>query len=337
MQTTSSDRATDTATMNAIVQTAYGSSDVLRYTNVPRPVPAGGEVLIEVHAAGMDRGTWHVMHGTPYLIRLGFGVSKPRRPIPGLDVAGIVSAVGPGVTRFEVGDAVFGIARGSFAEYAVAKEAKLAHKPANVPFERAAVVPVSGLTALQALHRVGNVEPGDRVLVVGASGGVGSYAVQLAAAAGAEVHGVASAAKSDFVRSLGATEVSDYRTTDVAALDRTYDLIIDINGRNPVSGLRRILAPTGTLVLVGGEDGDRVIGGMHRQVGALIRSLFTQQRLTMFISTEDQESLEQLGRLLGEGTIRPAVGSTRRLEDAAQAMNDLEAGLVEGKTAIRVR
>lgn len=323
--------------MDAIVQRAYGSPEVLAFDRIDRPTAGKGEVLVGVRAAGMDRGTWHVMMGLPYLIRMAFGFRRPRRPVPGLDVAGIVTSIGEGVTRFGVGDEVFGIAMGSFAEYAVAKESKLTHKPANVSFEQAAVASISGLTALQALHQVGAVQPDDRVLVIGASGGVGSYAVQIAAAAGALVDGVASAAKADFVRSLGATEVIDYRTTDVTTLGRTYDLIVDINGLSPVAGLRRILAARGTLVMVGGEQGGRLIGGIQRQLAATVHSLFTKQRLAGFISAERREDIEQIASLLAEGTVTSAIGSTYPLAEARQAMEDLASGRVSGKAAIVVR
>ena len=205
--------------MQAIVQTRYGTvpEEVLRLERIARPVPAAGEVLVRVQAAGVDRGTWHLMAGQPYLMRLGFGFRRPRNRVPGMDVAGTVVATGPGVTRFAVGDEVFGIARGSFAEYAVARAAKLARKPATLTFVQAAAVAVSGLTALQGLRDAGRIQPGQKVLVIGASGGVGSYAVQLAKVFGAEVTGVCGTAKTDLVRALGADHVIDYTKADFAA------------------------------------------------------------------------------------------------------------------------
>jgi len=223
----------------------YGSADVLRSAQIERPEIADNEVLVRVHTAGLDRGTWHLMTGTPYLMRImGFGFRGPKNRVPGIDVAGTVAAVGSAVTRFGVGDEVFGMSRGSFAEYAAAREDKLAHKPANVSFEQAAVVGISGGTALQALT-AGRLQPGQQVLIIGASGGVGSYAVQLAKAAGAEVTGVASTGKVDLVTRLGAERVVDYTLDDFADGVHHYDLIIDIGGNSPLSRLRRALTPPG--------------------------------------------------------------------------------------------
>src|SRR5690349_10260362 len=242
-------------TMRAIVQHRYGTvpEEVLRLERITCPRPAAGEVLVKVLAAGVDRGTWHLMAGQPYLMRLGFGFRGPRIRVPGLDVAGTVEATGPGVTRFAVGDEVFGIARGSFAEYAVAREAKLARKPAALTFAQAAALAVSGLTALQGLRDAGHIQAGQKVLVIGASGGVGSYAVQLAKVFGAEVTGVASTAKADLVRTIGADHVIDYHKQDFADGRQRYDLILDISGNTPLSRLRRALTPRGTLVIAGGE------------------------------------------------------------------------------------
>ncbi len=229
--------------MRAVVQHEYGSADVLRVAEIDRPTIRADEVLIRVHAAGLDRGTWHFMAGMPYLFRLmGPGFRKPKNPVLGLDVAGTVVAVGAEVTRFGVGDEVFGISKGSFAEYAAAREDKLARKPANLTFDQAAVLPVSGLTALQSLLDVGRVEAGQHVLIVGASGGVGTYAVQIARASGAEVTGVCSTAKVDLVRSIGADHVLDYTRDDFATGPQRYDLILDIGGNSPLPRLRRALA-----------------------------------------------------------------------------------------------
>ena len=323
--------------MHAIVQRSYGTPDVLELAEIPRPAPAPGEVLLEVRAAGVDRGVWHLMTGTPYLIRLmGYGLTRPSNEVPGMDVAGRVVEVGAEVTRFAVGDEVFGIGRGSFAEYAVAPESKLAHKPADLDWAAAAVVPISGLTAQQAVRDIAGVEAGQRVLVLGASGGVGSYAVQLAHAAGAVVTGVASAAKADYVRSLGAARVVDYRTCDATAGDERYDVIIDIGGRTPVRRLRRVLTPTGTLVIVGGEGGGRWTGGIGRQLRAVMLSAFTRQRLTMFVSAESGEAIERLAQRLAAGTLQPAAVTTYPLADASVALADLEAGRLAGKAVIVV-
>ena len=242
--------------MRAVAQHRYGTApeEVLRLTQVPRPAIGDGEVLVRVRAAGMDRGTWHLMAGRPYLMRImGFGFRGPKYPVAGLDLAGTVVAVGASVTRFSVGDEVLGIGRGSFAEYAAAPEDKLVPKPASLTFEQAAVVPVSGLTAIQAVCDAGRVQAGQKVLVVGASGGVGTYAVQLAKAFGAEVTGVARSSKLDLLRSIGADHVVDYTREDFADGTRRYDLIVDVGGNTPVRKLRRALTAQGTLVIVGGR------------------------------------------------------------------------------------
>ena len=231
--------------MQAIVQDTYGSADRLRLSQIEKPVIAAGEVLVQVRAAGVDRGTCHLMRGEPYLMRiLGFGFRGPKNRVPGLDVAGTVAALGGDVTKFKAGDEVFGIARGSFAEYAAAREDKLVRKPAGLSFEQAAVVAVSGLAALQGL-RAGRIKAGQKVLIIGASGGVGSYAVQLAKAFGATVTGVASTAKAGLVRSIGADEVIDYTREDFADGRQHYDLILDIGGNSRLSRLRRALTPEG--------------------------------------------------------------------------------------------
>ena len=325
-----------TTTMRAIVQEAYGDAGVLRPTE--RPLPRAlrdDEVLVRVHAAGLDRGTWHLMTGTPYAVRLAMGLRHPRQPVPGLDLAGTVAEVGAAVTRFAPGDEVFGIGTGTFAEYAVAKEGKLAGKPAGLTHEQAATVPVSAITALNAVTDLADVQPGQRVLVTGASGGVGSYAVQIAVAAGAEVTGVCSAAKADLVRSLGATQVLDYATDDFAEVPDRYDVIIDIAGNASLSRLRRALTPTGTAVLVGGEDAGRLVG-MGRQLRALVVSVFVRQRLTMRVPKERASDLERLSALVESGQVTPSVGATYPLADAAEAMRDLVAGRVRGKAAIVV-
>lgn len=330
--------AGDAAAMRAIVQGRYCSPDALALAEIPQPSPGAGEVLLEVHAAGVDRGVWHLMTGTPYLIRLmGYGLTGPKNPVPGMDVSGRVVAVGPDVTRFDVGDEVFGIGAGTFAEYAVAREDKLAHKPADLGWAEAAVVTVSGLAARQAVHDVARVDRGQRVLVLGASGGVGSYAVQLAHAAGAVVTGVASGAKADLVRSLGADRALDYRTTDVTALDERFDVIIDVGGRTPVRRLRRVLAPEGTLVIVGGENGGRVTGGIGRQLRAAALSMFIRQRLTFFVSAESREAIERLRDHVVSGAVRPALEATYPLDRAPDALADLEAGRLRGKAAIVVK
>jgi NADPH:quinone reductase-like Zn-dependent oxidoreductase len=301
----------EAGTMQAVVQDGYGTAEVLRLDRVSRPEAAEGEVLVRVHAAGLDRGAWHLMTGRPYLLRLAFGLRRPRNP-------------------------VFGIGPGSFAEYAVAREDKLAHKPANASFEQSAAVAVSALTALQALE-TGRVGPGQHVLVTGASGGVGSYAVQLAKALGAEVTGVCSTAKLDLVWSLGADHVIDRTGLDFADGGHRYDVILDIAGNPSLSRLRRALTPTGTAVLVGGEEGGGFSGGMNRQLRALAVSPFLRQRLTMVLCKETSTDLERLADLVAAGRVTPSIGRTYSLAQVPEAMRDLEAGRVHGKAVVTVR
>jgi len=244
--------------MKAIVQNTYGSPEALEFRDIDKPEIADDEVLVRVHAAGVGRDVWHIMTGLPYPIRLaGYGLRAPKNPVIGSDVAGVVEAIGKNVTRFQPGDEVFGIGKGSYAEYARALEDKLAPRPANLTFEQAAVVAISGLTALQGLRDHGQVRPGQEVLVIGASGGVGTYAVQLAKAFGAHVTGVCSTTKVDMVRSIGADHVINYTRDDFAEGDQRYDLILDVGGNSSLARLRRALAPRGTLVIVGGETDER--------------------------------------------------------------------------------
>jgi NADPH:quinone reductase-like Zn-dependent oxidoreductase len=322
-------------TMRAIVQHRYGSADVLHLEQVARPELSDGEVLIQVRAAGLSRGTWHLMSGKPYVMRLGLGFRGPKVPVIGQDLAGTVVAVGSMVTRFSVGDEVFGVARGSFAEYAAAREDKLARKPGNVSFEQAASVPISALTALQGLRDVGRVERGHKVLVVGASGGVGTFAVQLAKAFGAEVTGVCSTTKLDLVRSLGADHVIDYTTTDFADGAHRYDLILDIGGNASLARLRRALTARGTLVIVGGEDNGNWTG-MSRQLRAVALSPFIRQRLAMFMATQNVSDLDQLAHLIEAGAVTPSIDRTFPLERMPDAMRYLEAGNARGKITVTI-
>jgi NADPH:quinone reductase-like Zn-dependent oxidoreductase len=276
------------------------------------------------------------MTGKPYLLRLAFGTGKPKNPVRGREVAGTVVAVGPAVSRFAPGDEVYGIGRGTFAEYAAAREDKVARKPAHATFEQAAVAPVSGLTALQALTDVGRVKHGDKVLVIGASGGVGSHAVQLAKALGADVTGVCSTAKLDLVRSLGADHVIDYSTEDFADGKHRYDLILDIAGNPAPSRLRRALAPTGTAVLIGGEQGGSLTGGLGRQLRARVLSLFVRQRLTTVLCKERSADLERLAELIDAGKLTPSVERSYPLDQVAEAMRYLDAGKACGKIAVTI-
>jgi NADPH:quinone reductase-like Zn-dependent oxidoreductase len=330
-KTTKTAKTTATATMRAVVQDRYGSSEVLRPARAPRPVIADNQVLLHVSAAGLDRGTEHLMTGKPYVARLFVGLRKPKNPLPGRDAAGTVAAVGSSVTRFAVGDEVYGVAPGSFAEYAVAREDKLARKPVNLSFAQAAAIPVSAGTALQALIDAGRVQAGQSVLVVGASGGVGTYAVQLAKAFGAEVTGVASTAKVD----LGADHVIDYTRQDFADGTRRYDLILDIGGSTPVRRLRRALRPRGTLVFVGGENSGNLTGLGRQLRGALI-SPFLRQRLVLLVAKERAAHLERLTGLIEDGKVIPSVDRSYPLDEASDAMRLLEKGQVRGKVVITV-
>ncbi|MDN5767614.1 MAG: NAD(P)-dependent alcohol dehydrogenase [Humibacillus sp.] len=326
-----------TRTMAAVVQHGYGSADVLRLAQVGRPEIGPREVLVQVHAAGLDRGTWHLMQGTPRLVRLVIGLRLPKQPVIGRDVAGTVVEVGSKVTTWVVGDEVFGVAPGSVAEYAVAAETKLARRPPNLSWEQAAIVPISGGTALQAVVDIGGVSAGQQVLVTGASGGVGSFAVQLATSAGAVVTGVASATKLDLVRRLGAERALDYATDDFVDGGAQYDLIIDIAGLPDLARLRGALTPTGTLVLVGGEGGGDWTGGtIGRQLRARLASIFSRQRLTGVIAKERGSDFDRLAELLESGQVVPSLDRAYPLAEASEAMRRLEAGTVRGKVAITV-
>lgn len=325
-------------TMRAVVQDRYGAEPdaVLRLAEIERPTIGDGEILVRVAAASVDKGTWHLMAGMPYAMRLaGFGVRAPKAPNPGLALAGTVAAVGDDVAGFEPGDEVYGTGDGSFAEYARAEAGKLAPKPANVSFEQAAAVPVSGVTALQALRKAG-VQPGQHVLVVGASGGVGTFAVQIAKALGAEVTGVCSTAKVDLVRSLGADHVVDYTAGDFTSGEVRYDVIVDTGGMRRLSQLRRALTRRGTLVVVGGETGGRWLGGFERSIGAALLSPFVTQRLVMLASKENAEDLSILRGLIESGQVTPAIDRAYPLREASAAIRHLQEGRVRGKVVITV-
>jgi NADPH:quinone reductase-like Zn-dependent oxidoreductase len=319
--------------MRAVVQDGYGTSDVLRVARVSRPAIADDQVLVKVHAAGLDRGTEHLMTGKPYAMRLATGLHRPKNPVPGRDVAGTVVEVGASVSRFAVGDEVYGIAPGSFAEYAVARQTKLARKPTNLSFTQAAVVPVSAATALRALVEAGRIQPGQSVLVIGASGGVGSYAVQLAKAFGAEVTGVCSTAKIDLVTSLGADHVIDYTREDFADGTTRYDLVLDIAGNPSLSRLRKALKSRGTAVFVGGEDAGAVVG-MGRQLRGVLMSMFLRQRLTLLATRERASDYERLTDLIEAGKVVPSIDRTFPLEEAPHSIRLLETGHIRGKVAI---
>ena len=327
------------ATMKAIVQKTYGDApeEVLVLGEVPRPVVGDGEVLVRVAAASVDRGTWHVMAGVPYLMRLaGFGVRAPKALNPGRCLAGVVEAVAAGVSEFEPGDEVYGTTTGCFAEYAVATPAKLATKPAGLTFAEAAAVPISGQTALQAVRDKGKVGAGEKVLVIGASGGVGTFAVQIAKAYGAEVTAVASTSKLDVPRQIGADHVVDYTREDFSAGEQRYDVILDIGGRSPLSRLRRALTPKGRLVLVGGMSKGRWAGGMNRQLRAQLLSPLVGQKLGSFLTSENSADLAVLRGLIDAGKVAPVVDRTYELRDVPAAIRYLLKGRVQGKLIITV-
>jgi NADPH:quinone reductase-like Zn-dependent oxidoreductase len=323
--------------MKAIVQDTYGSPDVLELKDVDKPAVGDYGVLVRVHAAGVDQGVWHVMAGLPYPIRLvGYGLRAPKTPVAGADVAGVVEYVGNDVTRFQPGDEVFGIGNGSYAEYARAREDKLAPKPANVTFEQAAVVATSGLAALQGLRDHGKVRPGQKVLIIGASGGVGTYAVQLAKAFGAEVTGVCSTTKADMVRSIGADHVIDYRHDDFAEGKRRYHVILDLGGNSSLSRLRRALTPKGTLVIAGGETDGRWLGGTDRQLRAVLLSPFVGQKLGTFVSRENHEDMIVLKELIEAGKVTPVIDRTYPLSAVPEAIRYMRDGHARGKVVITV-
>ncbi|WP_128374417.1 NAD(P)-dependent alcohol dehydrogenase [Streptomyces cavernae] len=322
--------------MKAIVQDVYGSADVLEMRDIDRPSPGDGEVLVRVHAVGVGPDVWHLMTGLPYPARLVFGLRRPRNPVPGWDAAGRVEAVGANVTDFKPGDEIYGQCSGSMAEYALAKAKRIAPKPGNLTFEQAAAVPVSGTTALQALHTKARLRPGQGVLVIGASGGVGSFAVQLATAHGAEVTGVCGPTAADFVRSLGATDVIDYTREEITDRAHRYDVVVDAAGNRPLSLIRRVLAPKGTFVHVGGEGGSQWSSGIGRHLKLALLSSFLGQNFRGLLAIIRREDLLTLKERLEKGEIVPAVDSTYPLAQAPAAVRHLAKGHPRGKVVVTV-
>ncbi|OKH99241.1 NADPH:quinone reductase [Streptomyces sp. CB02923] len=322
--------------MKAIVQDAYGSEDLLELRDIDRPVPRDDEVLVEVRAAGVGPEVWHLMTGKPYVARVALGLRKPRNPVRGWDGAGRVEAVGAKVTGFEPGDEVFGNCEGSFAEYARAKADRVVPKPANLTFEQAAALPVSGMTALQALSGTSRPRPGQRVLVIGASGGVGTYAVQLATMYGAEVTGVCGPAGADLVRSLGAAHVIDYTREDITGSPHRHDVIVDNAGLRPLPVLRRALTPRGTLVIVGGEGGSGFLGGMSRGLRAVLLSPLIAQNLRNLVSLARREDLLTLKDLAEKDRITPVIDRTYPLAEAPAAIHHLRQGHPRGKLVVTI-
>jgi NADPH:quinone reductase-like Zn-dependent oxidoreductase len=336
--TTSKELNGQATTMRAIVQDQYGSADVLHLQEVDKPEVGDDDVLLRVHAAGVHIGDWHVMTGEPRLMRMmGFGFRAPKARVRGMDVAGTVESVGKNVTRFQAGDDVFGICDGSFAEYACARADKLAPKPTNLTFEQAAAIPTSACTALQALRGPGEIQAGQRVLINGASGGIGLFAVQIAKSLGAEVTGVCSTPKMEMVQSIGADHVIDYTKDDFTRSAQRYDLILDMVGNRSLAQLRRALTPRGTLVLVGGEGGDRWIGALSRSMRALVVSPFVSQQLRPVLGAANTQDLEFLKDLVEAGKVRPVVDRTYPLSEVPDAIRYLTNGHARGKIIIIVR
>lgn len=322
-------------TMRAAVRQDYGSTAQIRVDAVERPDPGPDEVLVKVAAAGLDRATVHLLEGKPYLARLALGIRRPRRAILGQQVAGEVVAIGEKVTELAVGDRVFGTAAGAFAEYAVAKPGTLAPTPDGVTDPEAATFGVSGLTAYQALVGVARVEPGHRVLILGASGAVGTYAVQLATHLGAHVTGLCSAPKLDLVRSLGAEEAFDYRTTTLADLGAAFDVIIDIGGNRTLRTLRSALTPEGALVIVGGEGGGPLLGGIQRNLLASLANRFTHQRLGWLFSTPTTQRCAELAELVRSSSIHPPFDRSVGLNGLSEAIDAMQRGELLGHVCVR--
>ena len=325
--------------MKAIVQNRYGTEPdvVLQLAEIAKPTIGDNEVLVRVRAASVDRGTWHVMTGRPYLIRaVGFGLRAPKAPNPGRSLAGTVEAVGKNVTEFGPGDEVYGSCDGSFAEYVRAEPSKLAPKPARLSFDEAATCPISAVTALQAVRDKARVQPRETVLIIGASGGVGTFAVQIAKSFGADVTGVCSGTKMDMVRALGADHVIDYTREDFADGKVRYDVILDVGGNRGLSQLRRALTATGRLVIVGGETDGRWLGGFDRQIRAIVLSLVVTQKLGTLTSSENSADLVALGELIEAGEVRPVIDKTYALSDVPAAIRYLIEGHARGKVAIAI-
>lgn len=328
------------STMRAIVSDSYGTADVLRLETVDRPTPKDGEVLLRVQRASVNPGDWHVMRGIPYLIRvLGYGLRRPKQRIPGQDVAGVVEAVGEGVTDFKPGDEVFGYGKGTFAEFAAAPADQLRPKPAHLSLEEASTLPVAGLTALHALRDQAKLQPGQKILIIGAGGGIGTFAVPMAKAYGAEVTGVCSTRNLERVRANGAEQVIDYTARprwleEAAANGPRYDVIMRISGDATVGRCRRALKPRGTLVVIGSTHIGRVLGGMEKFMGTLLLNLFTRQRLRPFISICNGEDLDALSMLLQEHDIKPVIDRSRPLEELPEAMRYIGEGHAQGKVVI---
>ena len=323
--------------MKAVVQREYGSPEVLEFTDIDKPVVKDDEVLVRVHAAAVNPPDWAGVHGVPYIVRLAFGLRRPKLGVRGTDMAGIVEAVGKNATRLRVGDEVFGRGVGTFAEYAVAPEEHLVPKPATITFEQAAAVPMSGLTALQALRDAGGIQPGQKVLIVGAGGGIGTFAVQIAKSFGAEVTGVCSTAKLDLVRSIGADHVIDYTQEDFTQGEKRYDLVFDNVLRHSLSNLLRALSRNGTLVPNGGQFYKRWFASTGvLLIKAPLLSLFVPQRIRVCTEHPGQHDLLVLKELMESGKLTPMVGRTYPLNRTREAISYFGEGHAEGKVVVTV-
>ncbi|MEU7006892.1 NAD(P)-dependent alcohol dehydrogenase [Streptomyces sp. NPDC046332] len=322
--------------MKAIVQDRYGSADVLEFGDIETPVPGDREVLVRVHAASVNARDWHLMRGDPYLARLALGVRRPKARIPGTDFAGRVEAVGAGVTRFRPGDEVFGEAQGAFAEFLCASEDVVERRPANLSYEQAAAIPLAGTTALMGLRDAGRVRQGQKVLINGASGGVGTFAVQIAKAFGADVTGVCGTRNVDLVRSLGADRVVDYTREDFAGGAERYDLLFDLVGNRSLAECRRVLTPTGTLVLSGGGvfEGGSLVGPMALLLKGQLMSRFVRHRLLVLSASPGSERLAALRELAEAGSITPAIDRTYPLSEAAEAIRYVEIEHARAKVVV---
>jgi NADPH:quinone reductase-like Zn-dependent oxidoreductase len=330
--------AANAARMQAIVYRQYGDADVLKLEQVAKPTPAANELLIKVHDASLNPLDWHYMHGTPYLVRFQSGLGRPKFTGIGVDFSGTVEAVGPDVKQFKVGDEIFGTASGALAEYATSTELGLSRKPSNMTFEQAAAVPIAGITALQGLRDVGQLKPGQKILINGASGGVGTFAVQIAKSMGAEVTGVCSTRNVDLVRSLGADHVVDYTKEDFTKGATHYDLIFDTVGNHPFSDYLRVLNPHGTLLVIGGPSTDPWIGPMKGFIKASVLTHFVSQKVTGFLADANKTSdLDTLRDMMQAGKLVPAIDRQFPLSEARAAMRYLETGHARGKVIVSVQ
>jgi NADPH:quinone reductase-like Zn-dependent oxidoreductase len=325
--------------MKAIVYYSHGSPDVLKCEEIEKPSPADHEVLIKVRVASVNPLDWKLMKGGPFIVRILLGLGKPKMKRPGVDVAGVVEAVGRNVTQFKPGDAVFGSCRGAFAEYATSGSALgtksvLVRKPDTVTFEQAASAPVAALTALQGLRDKGRIQPGQKVLINGASGGVGTFAVQIAKSLGADVTGVCSARNADIVRSIGADRVIDYTQEDFTKSGQRYDLILDCVGNHSLSASRRVLNPKGILVMIGAPSDASLIGLLARVIGALVLSWFVSQKVRFFIARFNKEDLTSVGEFMATGKVRPVIDRRFSLSETPEAFRYMEQGHARGKVVI---